>query len=400
MEKKQNVPALRFQGFSGEWKDFILDECANRFDNLRIPISASNRVAGNTPYYGANGIQDYVHGYTHKGEYILIAEDGANDVNNYPIHYVNGEVWVNNHAHVLQGKSGIANTKFLKYALSKMDFQTYLVGGSRAKLNANIMMAMKVKLPLDASEQKVLGEFLDDVDSKILLIQQRILKLQQFRQAMLAKLFPREGAAEPELRFRGFSGKWRIRTLAKCAALHARIGWQNLRKSEFLTKGDYYLITGTDFVDGQIEWRTCHYVSKLRYDQDKNIQVQNGDILVTKDGTLGKVAYVDGADKPATLNAGVFNVKINVNDVDAKYLYQYLKGPYLMDYVNQRATGGTIKHLNQNILVDFPVVMPSFEEQKIIGDFFYRLDRYISLQQKKLERMQRLKAALLEKLFV
>lgn len=250
------------------------------------------------------------------------------------------------------------------------------------------------------AEQNCISNFNIEYSQFILLQKNKIRKLQQFRQAMLAKLFPREGAAEPELRFRGFSGKWRIRTLAKCAALHARIGWQNLRKSEFLTKGDYYLITGTDFVDGQIEWRTCHYVSKLRYDQDKNIQVQNGDILVTKDGTLGKVAYVDGADKPATLNAGVFNVKINVNDVDAKYLYQYLKGPYLMDYVNQRATGGTIKHLNQNILVDFPVVMPSFEEQKIIGDFFYRLDRYISLQQKKLERMQRLKAALLEKLFV
>lgn len=234
MEKKQNVPALRFQIYSGEWKDFTLEECASRFDNLRIPISASYRVAGNTPYYGANGIQDYVHGYTHKGEYILIAEDGANDVNNYPIHYVNGEVWVNNHAHVLQGKSGIANTKFLKYALSKMDFQTYLVGGSRAKLNANIMMAMKVKLPLDASEQKVLGEFLDDVDSKILLIQQRILKLQQFRQAMLTKLFPKEGKAEPDLRFRGFSGKW---TQNKIGQLMRVLSASRVHKEEWCADG-------------------------------------------------------------------------------------------------------------------------------------------------------------------
>lgn len=274
------------------------------------------------------------------------------------------------------------------------------VGITQIHVNWSAISQLFYHIPPTMAEQNCISNFNIEYSQFILLQKNKIRKLQQFRQAMLAKLFPREGAAEPELRFRGFSGKWRIRTLAKCAALHARIGWQNLRKSEFLTKGDYYLITGTDFVDGQIEWRTCHYVSKLRYDQDKNIQVQNGDILVTKDGTLGKVAYVDGADKPATLNAGVFNVKINVNDVDAKYLYQYLKGPYLMDYVNQRATGGTIKHLNQNILVDFPVVMPSFEEQKIIGDFFYRLDRYISLQQKKLERMQRLKAALLEKLFV
>ena len=167
--------------------------------------------------------------------------------------------------------------------------------------------------------------------------------------------------------------------------MHARIGWQNLRTSEFLDDGDYMLITGTDFQDGRINFSTCHYVEKERYDQDKHIQISDGSILITKDGTLGKVAYVQGLQKPATLNAGVFNVELkDENEMDGKYLFQYLKAPFLMDYVSQKATGGTIKHLNQNILVDFPVVMPEKAEQEKIGQYFEGIDNLITLHHRKL----------------
>ena len=143
------------------------------------------------------------------------------------------------------------------------------------------------------------------------------------------------------------------------------------------------LITGTDFVDGAINYSTCHFVEKERYEQDKNIQIKNGSILITKDGTLGKVAYVQGLSMPATLNAGVFNVRITDNStVDGKYLFQYIKAPFLMDYVGKKATGGTIKHLNQNILVDFPIAMPKIAEQKKIGNFLQAYDNLITLHQR------------------
>ena len=165
--------------------------------------------------------------------------------------------------------------------------------------------------------------------------------------------------------------------------MHARIGWQNLRTSEFLDSGNYMLITGTDFNDGAINFSTCHYVERERYEQDRNIQIHNGSILITKDGTLGKVAYVQGLSMPATLNAGVFNVQIkDANNVDEKYLFQYLKAPFLMDYVDKKATGGTIKHLNQSILVDFPVILPQRSEQTLIGAFFQQLDNLITLHQR------------------
>ena len=191
-----------------------------------------------------------------------------------------------------------------------------------------------------------------------------------------------EKSAKPQLRFAGFDDTWEQRKLSDVATMHARIGWQNLRTSEFLDSGDYMLITGTDFNDGAVNYSTCHFVERERYEQDKHIQITNGSILITKDGTLGKVAYVQGLSMPATLNAGVFNVEIkDETKVDNKYLFQYLKAPFLMDYVDKKATGGTIKHLNQNILVDFPVVMPSKAEQEAIGVYFQQLDNLITLHQ-------------------
>ena len=205
---------------------------------------------------------------------------------------------------------------------------------------------------------------------------------------------------KPKIRFKGFDNDWEQRKLSELATMHARIGWQNLRTSEFLDSGDYMLITGTDFEDGAINYDTCHYVEKERYDQDSHIQIRNGSILITKDGTLGKVAYVQGLSMPATLNAGVFNVEIrDENTTDEKYLFQFLKAPFLMDYVSKKATGGTIKHLNQNILVDFPVSMPSLDEQKEIGQYFCRLDHLITLHQRKCEDTKKLKKYMLQKMF-
>ena len=205
--------------------------------------------------------------------------------------------------------------------------------------------------------------------------------------------------AKPEIRLKGFEGERKEVLLSKIATMHARIGWQNLRKDEFLSKGEYYLITGTDFDDGRVDYKTCHFVEKVRYDQDKNIQVKNGSILITKDGTLGKVAFVENLNKPATLNAGVFNVMCKNNDVDSRFLFQYLRSPLLMDYVNLTATGGTIKHLNQNILVNFPVQLPLIEEQVFLGTYFQHLDNIVHNTIKEIASLKQMKSASLISMF-
>ena len=338
------------------------------------------RVAGTTPYYGANGIQDYVDGYTHDGEFILVAEDGANDLKNYPVKCVKGRIWVNNHAHVLQGKYDCADNQFLAYAISQADIESLLVGGGRAKLNAETLMGIDLLLP-NKAEQIRIGKYLAQLDNLITLHQCKC-QIDGCRfQSPLAIT-------------------WEQRKLSEIATMHARIGWQNLRTSEFLDSGDYMLITGTDFIDGAVNFDTCHYVERERYEQDKHIQIRNGSILITKDGTLGKVAYIQGLTMPATLNAGVFNVEIkDENEVDNRYLFQYLKAPFLMDYVDKKATGGTIKHLNQNILVDFPVVLPHKAEQEKIGEYFLAIDHLITLHQRKYDKLTNVKKSMLEKMF-
>ena len=151
-----------------DWEQRKVREVTDRYDNLRIPVAASLRVAGTTPYYGANGIQDYVDGYTHDGEFILVAEDGANDLKNYPVKCVKGRIWVNNHAHVLQGKYDCADNQFLAYAISQADIESLLVGGGRAKLNAETLMGIDLLLP-NKAEQIRIGKYLAQLDNLITL---------------------------------------------------------------------------------------------------------------------------------------------------------------------------------------------------------------------------------------
>ncbi|MER1301402.1 restriction endonuclease subunit S [Ligilactobacillus salivarius] len=181
-------PEVRYKNFNDAWEQRKLGEVVERFDNLRIPVTSSKREKGITPYYGANGIQDYVQGYTHDGEFVLVAEDGANDLQNYPVHYVNGKVWVNNHAHVLQGKNKMVDNLFLVNAIKQIKIETYLVGGSRAKLNADVMMKLPIKVPT-FNEQQRLGKYFARLDSLITLHQCKLEKLKQLKKFLLQNMF-------------------------------------------------------------------------------------------------------------------------------------------------------------------------------------------------------------------
>ncbi|MBC1967159.1 restriction endonuclease subunit S [Listeria welshimeri] len=184
---EEKAPRLRFINFDEEWEQRKLNEIANRYDNLRVPITASARISGTTPYYGANGIQDYVEGFTHDGEFILVAEDGANNVKNYPVQHVNGKIWVNNHAHVLQAKENKHDNKFLMNAIKIIRFEPFLVGGGRAKLNSDVMMKLIVKFPC-YEEQKKIGTFLQRLENVITLHKNKINKLSSLKKTYLQNM--------------------------------------------------------------------------------------------------------------------------------------------------------------------------------------------------------------------
>jgi type I restriction enzyme S subunit len=177
----------RLPGFSGEWHRFELEHVADFQDNLRIPIAESLREKGKIPYYGANGIQDYVKGFTHDGEFVLVAEDGANDLSNYPVKYVKGKIWVNNHAHVIQGKAEKADTQFLAYSMSMIDYQTILVGGTRAKLNGSVLRKITILIP-DRKEQSAIATILSDMDAEIEQLEKKLAKYRLIKQGMMQEL--------------------------------------------------------------------------------------------------------------------------------------------------------------------------------------------------------------------
>lgn len=187
-KKGCKVPEIRFDGFSEPWEKYKVSGVTDRYDNLRVPVAANLRIKGTIPYYGANGIQDYVDGYTHDGEYILVAEDGANDLKNYPVNYVNGRIWVNNHAHVLQAKVDLADNRFMGYAISKADIESVLVGGGRAKLNADVLMNISLLIPRK-DEQIKIASFISSLDRLIILQHQELEKLKNIKKSMLGKMF-------------------------------------------------------------------------------------------------------------------------------------------------------------------------------------------------------------------
>lgn len=153
------------------------------------------------------------------------------------------------------------------------------------------------------------------------------------------------------------------RSIGEICSVKARIGWQGLKKKEYLSEGEYLLVTGVDFVENSIDFDHCFYVTQERYDQDPYIQLQADDVLVTKDGTIGKIAYVEDVPMPATLNSGVFVVRDIAGVLRSKYLFHALMSDEFNKFVEGFKTGSTIAHLNQKAFVNYEIPVPSFEEQ-------------------------------------
>lgn len=368
-----------------EWKTDIIDNIANIYDNLRIPVTKSERKPGNTPYYGANGIQDYVSGYTHEGEFVLVAEDGANDLSNYPVIYAKGKIWVNNHAHVLAGIESIADTKFLSYLLKRVDYTKVLVGGTRAKLNGKVFRSIEITLPKNLKEQQAIATALSNFDEHINNLTELIEKKKAIRDGAL------EDLVSGRTRIKGFDKQWETVSFDQVIRPKARIGWQGLKKEEYLRDGYSYLIGGTDFHNGKINLDGISYVSKERYDMDPNIQVEANNVLVTKDGTIGKVALVPELDKPATLNSGVFVFR-TTSKLLPTFLYRVLLSSIFREFIDTLSAGSTIKHLYQKDLKNFEFRIPlDIEEQQAIADVLTAMDEEIEALEKEKAKIESIK---------
>lgn len=181
-----------------------------------------------------------------------------------------------------------------------------------------------------------------------------------------------------------FDEEIRKLSFGKDFTLKARIGWQGLTKKEYLPDGEFKLITGTDFTtNNTIDFDHCVYVSKERYEQDPYIQIKEDDVLITKDGTLGKIAYISELPMPATLNGGVFVVRGKTGEVTQRFLKHYLISNNFKNWIEQNHTAGSIMHLTQKLLEKFNIPVPSPSTQEDIVSTLDAFEQYIS----KLERL-------------
>ena len=150
-----------------------------------------------------------------------------------------------------------------------------------------------------------------------------------------------------------------------------------MKKHEYLRSGYSYLIGGTDFSHGTVSLDNIWYVTKDRYDMDANIQVSENDVLVTKDGTIGKVALVPELGKPATLNSGVFVFRTN-NRLLPTFLFRVLSSSVFREFIDTLSAGSTIKHLYQKDLKNFEFEIPvDKKEQEAIAETLTAMDEEI-----------------------
>lgn len=186
-------------------------------------------------------------------------------------------------------------------------------------------------------------------------------------------------------------------TLIDCFSLRARIGWQGLRSDEFKTEGAY-LVTGWDFINGRINWDDCYHVSVDRYEQDKGIQLRENDLLVTKDGTVGKTAFVVDCPDQATLNSHIFLVRSKDGSVEPEYLYYVLNSYIFTDFMKNILTGTTIKGLTQGNFYKFVFEAPDIPTQKKIVEVLESIDAVIDKTREIAQKYSNIKLGLMQRL--
>ncbi len=192
--------------------------------------------------------------------------------------------------------------------------------------------------------------------------------------------------------------EWEISKIKFTTQLNGRIGWQGLTSAEYKEEGPY-LITGTDFQNGTINFETAVHIDEKRWSEASQIQVENGDLLITKDGTVGKVAIISGLDDKASLNSGVLRIQ-TVDEIDRKFLYYVLLSDEFWMWFNYTNSGAsTILHLYQNVFDEFTFTFPQKNEQQKIADFLDKktaqLDKVKSLLEEQIQKLKDYRASLI-----
>lgn len=161
---------------------------------------------------------------------------------------------------------------------------------------------------------------------------------------------------------------WKTARMGTSCYLKGRIGWQGLKAEEFIDDGPY-LVTGTDFCNGRVNWKTCYHISQDRFEEAPEIHVRNGDLLITKDGTIGKLALICDAPNAVSLNSHLLLLRPLDGQIDSRFLFWVLSGEEFSHYTDISQSGTIMASLSQDKIARFIYAVPSLEEQQAIADF-------------------------------
>lgn len=387
MKKNNKTPKLRFSGYTDDWEQRKLDDVVEFLDTMRKPLEGAKRISGPYPYYGASGIVDYVDGYLFDEELILLSEDGANITDrNYPVCFLaSGKYWVNNHAHVLRTKQGNENN-FICNSLERKDYTQYNTGMAMPKLNKETCKKIPILCP-GFEEQKKIGDYFRSLDNLITLHQRKLEKLQNMKKSCLQKMFPKDGATVPEIRFSEFQGDWEERTLGSCFD----------ERLESLPDGELLSVT---IGSGIKKFSELDRHDNSNTDKSKYKRVCIGDIAYNSmrmwQGASGRSPY-EGIVSPA------YTVVKPIGDIDTQffaYMFKKKEIVHLFEINSQGLTSDTW-NLKYPAFSKIVVRVPrNVEEQSRIARFLLELDELISCTEQEIEITKRMKKGCLQKMFV
>lgn len=364
---------------------------------------------GKYPFYVRSPIVERSDKFTFEGDGILIAGDGAGAGRIF--HRVHGKYAVHQRVYRLYDFKNV-NIDFIYHYLESL-FPNEMDRGSAQSTVPSIRLPMltnlQVALP-PIEEQSLIVSFVsekvDAITEAIARHQSIIEKLEEYKKSVITQAVSKGLNLNVEMKNSGIPWigetpeKWEIMRIKDTSWLKGRIGWDGLKASEFIDEGPY-LITGTDFCNGYVNWDTCVHITKQRFEEDTLLHIRENDLLITKDGTVGKVAIAKNCPKETSLNSGVMIVRNESRYIyNSKYMYYILLSDEFKHWFEySQKPGSTIKHLYQHQFREFKYTFPPLEEQQQIADFLdskcSKINESIERSNKIIQKLEEYKKALI-----
>jgi type I restriction enzyme S subunit len=280
-------------------------------------------------------------------------------------------------------------------------------GDAVVHISARNLGLVKVPLPPDTREQDAIAEALSDVDGLLGALEALIAKRRAIKQAAMQQLLtgksrlPGFGEAVGHHAKSEIPGDWQQAPLHAISSMHGRIGWQGLKQAEFTTTAsDPFLITGVDFRDSGIDWDSAYHVSRERYDIAPQIQLRPADVLMTKDGTIGKLLYIEDIPYPgmATLNSHLLVFRPINGSYIPHFLFYQMSSRRFADHIEHHKSGSTFFGLSQEATGRFRVLLPSIDEQRAIATALSDMDGEIAALEARRDKNRAIKQGMMQQL--